>query len=323
MLSSGKWANRKCESQMSDLNFELKDADYFLCQRDLVVVSKRGLKRVELKKDQLTLLPFYVIFKSQAAKEVVNSSDNEKRMTGFTINWFVKDVNGAQLTETLPARNQDWQHEAPTPKYQQKLLTEMVQLARHMRVQNTTMAHESVLMEKLVNISILEEAGVCSMGQIRSEQLEDKFLKLVTFVDAKETEGPVTDEDIKTGFELFQAIVYCPSSSLIRLFRFIDGLLSNDHSRTIIQTVVNTFRSGIITDKTTFALAKDFYFVLASTLNLQYENVLLATSTQSQLQEVLDNDWPFFTNNTHLVEKCLKDSDCDGTQEILKRLGKF
>ena len=98
-------------------------------------------------------------------------------------------------------------------------------------------------------------------------------------------------------------------------------MISTESLRTIIQTLVNTFRSGNLTDKTSFALAKDFYFVLASTFDLQYGNLLLAASTRSQLQEELDNDWPFFTNNTQLVRNCSKDSDCEGTQDILNRLG--
>ena len=108
---------------------------------------------------------------------------------------------------------------------------------------------------------------------------------------------------------------------VIKLFSFLDNLFSTESTRTIIQTLVNTFRFGTITDKTSLTLTKDFYFSLASTLDLQYGNVLLATSTRSQLQEVLDNDWPFFTNNTRLVERCLKDSDCEGTQKFIHGLG--
>ena len=76
-----------------------------------------------------------------------------------------------------------------------------------------------------------------------------------------------------------------------------------------------------IRDEAIFLLAKKFYKVLASTLNLQYGNVLLATSANSQLQTVLRNGWPFFANNTDLVEKCLQESICDGFQNISKNLG--
>ena len=68
-------------------------------------------------------------------------------------------------------------------------------------------------------------------------------------------------------------------------------------------------------------MAIEFYLVLASTLELQYGNVLLATSAKSQIQTVIDDDLPFFTNNTEMVKKCLNDLDCASTQDILQRIG--
>ena len=86
---------------------------------------------------------------------------------------------------------------------------------------------------------------------------------------------------------------------------------------------VNLFRSRAIEDMTSFSLAKEFYFVLASTFQLQYGNILLATSSKSEIQTAITNNWPFFTNNTDLVKRCLKDDDvdCDELQDILQRLG--
>ena len=107
----------------------------------------------------------------------------------------------------------------------------------------------------------------------------------------------------------------------MKLFTFLDELLSKESSRTIIQSIVNLFLSGSIKDRTSLSLAKEFYVVLASTLNLQFGNILLATSTRSQLQTMIDNDWPFFTNYTGLVKTCLKDSDCDGVRGIIQKLG--
>ena len=107
----------------------------------------------------------------------------------------------------------------------------------------------------------------------------------------------------------------------IKLFRFVDQLLSFEGSRTIIQTFVNIFRTGVIQNPRTLASAKEFYMVLAATLNLQYGNVLLATSTRSQLQDVIDNDWPFFID-TSVLKTCLFNNDCDKSQSILRKLGK-
>ena len=85
--------------------------------------------------------------------------------------------------------------------------------------------------------------------------------------------------------------------------------------------MVNLFQSRILKDKVIFGLAKEFYLVLASTLQLEYGNVLLATSTKSQIQAMIDDDLPFFTNNTEMVKTCLNDLDCDSTQDILQQIG--
>ena len=110
----------------------------FLCQGDITVTREKGLTRFEMKKDQLKFSPFYVTFKSQGiSKENINSSGEEIRRTGFTLNWFLKDINGSQLTEKLAPRQEDWEQEFPTPNYKQPV-AEMVQLARQLRLQNMT-----------------------------------------------------------------------------------------------------------------------------------------------------------------------------------------
>ena len=143
----------------------------------------------------------------------------------------------------------------------------------------------------------------------------------LSFIDKEEMKDPATSDDIETGLELFHAVRYCPSPMVMKLFRFVDQLLSSESSRTIIQTFLNLFQSGALTDETSFTLAKQFYSEVASTLNLQYGNVLLATSSNSQLKAVIRNNFPFFANNTDLIEKCLQESNCFGVQEILQTLG--
>ena len=148
----------------------------------------------------------------------------------------------------------------------------------------------------------------------------EAFSKLVSNANTHKADGPSSEEDIETGYKLFQVVVFCPTMS-IKLFRFVKQLVSNESSRTIIQTLVSLFQSGAITDEASFTLAKQFYNVLASTLNLQYGNVLLATSSNSQIKAVIRNDWPFFANNTDLIEKCLQEYNCFGIQDILPILG--
>ena len=276
-----------------------------LCQGKITVSKDKGVTRIEMKKDDLKFLPLYITFKSPGvSKMMTNSSNGERRMSGFTLNWFLEDSNGNQLTKKLPPRKEDWTQKMPTPKYKQHL-SEMVQLAKQHRLQNKTKEEilEEVIVEKVKNINILEEKGMCSMGQVLPKNHKRAFSKLVT-LNSNPADGAPSDEDIKTGYELFQIIFFCPTM-IMKLFRFYDHLISSESSRTIIQTFVNIFKSGAITDEASFTLAKQLYFILASTLNLQYGNVLLATSTNAHLQAMVKNDWPFFANRTDLVGKCI------------------
>ena len=224
------------------------------------------MTRFEVKKSQLKFFPSSVTFKRRAhSKQMANTSDEEKRVTGFTLNWFLEDRNGNQVTERLPSRAEDWKQKVPTPKYEQPLLAEMVQLARQLRLQNMTEDEilEEVIHKKLQNIKIFDEDGMCSMEQVKPENLEKVFssLKLVLNVNMNTTDEPLTDEDIRTGYRIFHAIAYCPIM-VLKLFRFIDQLLSVESSRTIIQTFVNLFQSEAIRDETIFLLARQFYKVL-------------------------------------------------------------
>ena len=214
-------------------------------------------------------------------------------MSGFTLNWLFKDTNGSQLTEKLLAREEDWKQEVPTPKYKTPL-SEMIQLARQLRLKNMTKGeiYEEVIHKKVKNVIILEETGMCSNGQIKPQNQNEAFTKLASNVNMKKTDDPPLDDDIKTGYKLFHATAYCPTMG-IKLFRFVDQLLSNETSRTITLTFVNLFRSGAVREKTSFALAKQFYHALAFTVDLQYGNVLLASSANAQLKALKRNDWPF------------------------------
>ena len=99
-------------------------------------------------------------------------------------------------------------------------------------------------------------------------------------------------------------------------------LLSFSTTRTIIQTIVNLFQPGAITDEMTLTLTRQFYQKLADTLDLQYGSILLTTTTTAEMKAVILNQWPFFTNYTDQVQNCLEESNCDTFQDINQNLGK-
>ena len=90
-------------------------------------------------------------------------------MSGFTLKWFLKDNNGTQVTEKLPARQEDLKRETSTPSYKEPLLHDMVHLARELRLQNMT--HDEILTKVILSESekhsLSDDEEMCSMEQIK------------------------------------------------------------------------------------------------------------------------------------------------------------
>ena len=287
----------------------------FICQ--LASPSLRGKEKLDLiyKKDQLTFRSFHVWYEYKAASQQVLDSWEDKRMTGFKLTWRIERPT-LMTNKSEMARNN--REATPNP-----LLVKIVQLAQYLRMkENMTKGQilDKVVSGKMQNINILAERGLCSNDQIKSDKLHETFPKLVSIVEVENQEEAATERNILTGFELYHLILFCPEMDM-KLYNFVDQLFSSESKRTIIQSYANLFHSGVLKGTTSTTLAKEFYLDLAATLNLQYGNILLATSTNYQLQALRDIDVPFFTNNTDLVITCNLDSQCDRLQDIIKNLG--
>ena len=171
--------------------------------------------------------------------------------------------------------------------------------------------------------SVMREAGdTCLMGQVRAKKQKRVFSKVLSNIITTKTGSETTVEDLETGYEVFHAVVFC-QPMVLQICTMINQLLSVETTRTIIQTIANLFHSGTLTDEITFTLTKQFYQVLADTLDLQYGNILLASSTTAQMQAMFGNKWPFFFNYTDLVKECLEESNCDPLQKLYQDLGKI
>ena len=321
MHDDGSWADYSKYSTSS-----------FLCQGTTANLTENGLTRIELEKDQLSFFPFHVLFKSQAEvfTDIDQStsktvSEDARRISGFTLNWFLKDSHGTLMSEKLPSRKENWKQEVPSPVYQDLLFHDAVQLAGEFCLEDkkkeeilNNLIHAKTQGE-IVIMSGLDEK--CLMGQLKPEYRSALFSKLVSNTTNSKIGGHNTTEYIKFGYEIFYALVFCPEN-VFKLYSFIDNLISNEITRTIIQTIVNLFHSGAITDEKIFILAKRFYSVLATTLDLQYGNILMATSTTAQLQALIQNDLPFFLNYTDRLRDCLQKTNCDIVQQIYEYIGK-
>ena len=290
----------------------------FICRVEPAPLKGRKTINLKYNKDQLNFSSFHVWYSYKAGSQQLLDNWEKKRMTGFKLSWSIENPS------KTPTSNDSVQPVVQTPKYQEPLLVQMVKLARQLRMQNMTKEQilDWILLEKFQNIRILEERDTCPMGQVNFGYLDVTIAKLVASIDEEDVDGPAVDEeDIETGFELFHALAFCPRTT-IQLHRFINNLISEESTRTTLQTYVNMLRSGAIKDFSSLILANQFYAILAIQLELQYGNVLIATSSSTQLQAMLDNDWPFLNNNSDLVKSCLQEiKDCDKITDVMTNLG--
>ena len=128
---------------------------YFLCQGPTAALTESVSISIEFSKEQMAFFPFHLIFKSHAIDQPTLNATS-----GFSLNWFLKDSNGSQVTEKLPARREDWKKETLNPSYKEPLLHDMVQLAKELRLQNK--AKEEILKEVIHHKSktnVMREAG--------------------------------------------------------------------------------------------------------------------------------------------------------------------
>ena len=171
-------------------------------------------------------------------------------------------------------------------------------------------------------MSVIPEVDkMCALGQIKTEYQESAFSELISNTNLTERSGEPSAKDIETGYELFHVIVYC-LPIVFKMQTFINELISKATSRTVIQTIVHLFQSRtFMKEKASLKLAKQFYQVVATTLGLQYGNILLAISTLAQLQMAKQNESPFFSNYTDHLGKCHQESCCDFFQDIYRYLG--
>ena len=110
----------------------------------------------------------------------------------------------------------------------------------------------SVMTSDIVNKTIEEKTGLildwsidffrmCWGGQVKPEYFHTVFDKFLLELGRNKSKTTVTDEDIKTGFMLFSAIVYY--SEPVSLSQFLLSLLTTQSPRTTIKATVNTIQS--------------------------------------------------------------------------------
>ena len=307
------------------LDVHCRYKEYFICQIREKIIKEKTLEKIEFKGDKLNFASFDVRYKYRRTpnQQMLEDSMENQTVTGFTLNWFLKDANGTKLTEMLPAKPEDWKTIAPAPRYEQPWFRKMVMLAKDLRMKNLTRSQiiEKVIQVKEQNIVLLSNMSQCSNGHVNSSgYLNETFTKLVASVD--EAKGTTTEEDLEVGFELFGMVTFCPTSA-IQLYSFVSQLVRAESASTIIQTIVNTIVMVDLDDIDLFKKVGSFYLVIEKQFNMQYGKVLLALSTKSELQTMLDNQMPFLTSYAQPLRSCLNGTDCRPLQDVIQTLGKL
>ena len=139
---------------------------------------------------------------------------------------------------------------------------------------------------------------------------------------SNKTDGSITQEDIRMGFSIYSATVFCGNTPK-KLYMFFNKLISTETPRTLLLALVNTIRSTSVqafSDKTQL---NKLYEAIDRAFQLSYGNLLLATSSKKDLLWMLHNEWQFFTKYKTNLHECLHSNTCRGMKDSLMTLGKI
>ena len=128
-----------------------------------------------------------------------------------------------------------------------------------------------------------------------------------------DSEGVATDEDVNTGLVIYSALIYCHQ---MKLEIFLDNLLSTETLQSILKTLVNTIDSGRMETIVSEKMVSEFYHVLKSMFNLQYDGILLATASDAYL------NLPYLLPYNKEMNMCRNESSCFSISNTINSLGK-
>ena len=314
--ATNKWDAMDC----SDFLFK----NPFVCQSRKPHVRKGKVSfNREYTKDQLTFSSIEVQYKYHFTSQDLLDSWQDRKVTGFKLNWFLKDSNGSHLTDMMSDLTGQWKHpEVDSPKYQNLFLETMVQLASKARLSN--MSTDYVIKEvtkkkkELITTKLFDYTSICSGGQVKQEHQSKLFGNINMGLTMQETDIIAKEEDIQTGFMLYSSLISCSES--VALYKFLHSLFSTQSPRTIIQATVNTIESDNLRERISRTRINQVYLLLDDIFHLQYGKILLASSSPSQLAAILAKDWPYFSHNSQEINECLGGASCQGITDIMHQI---
>ena len=298
-------------------DFPCTDTNPFLCQFSPARVLS-GNQSVTLEYTaQNPTFPYINFLYHYIANQQLVESWEDKRMTGFRLSWYLKDINGSRLTGTQKM-TEDWKLEAQSPGYQEQQLVSMVQLATQARTQ-------SVGWQEVFIRTIKEKAKLTYYTSMcLGSQIKPDHYSLIAGLNIglnHTTGGVANDEDFLTGFMMFSTMIYCSES--VALSQFLHSLLSDQSPRTIIQATVNTIQSGDIMGIMNKKGMSQFYLALNKIFHFKLGKILLATVSSSDIEAMVARDWPFISHYSQEIDQCFNNGNCQGVRDLVNNLGKY
>ena len=104
------------------------------------------------------------------------------------------------------------------------------------------------------------------------------------------------------GVSLYSVLLYCNKEGF-DLFHFHTHLLQASSMRTIIQATKNNIVLAHITDYENMENVKQFYLTIKRSLNLELEDILGFLLSASEVQSMLNIEWPFLSDKSPNVSK--------------------
>ena len=293
----------------------------FICQTTWHTFKERTNLTFNFTREQITFTVFKVRYNYAVSKQQLSNLGKGSQMTGFKLDWYIRDQNGSRVTNKKEANKQDWKPLDPAPKYKNSWLVRMVQLARQARFQNISI---KVLIEKALNNKKLSGDTYCNTdGQLWEEEKEQFFASLERGIIPISNLTSFQNSDFHSGAKIFFAVTFCPHRMSLKLLVFFKQVFSSQSPRALIRTVVDTIQSGIIENRESQKSLNELYLALERKYDLQYGKFLLALSSKVELEEMANKGWPFFANYSQELEVCLNGTTCRDLNDIIARLGEL
>ena len=251
-------------------------------------------------------------YRYQASNKQEPNNFGHQTMSGFKIDWYIKDQNGFRVSNPkAKQQKQTWEEATNVPAQRNEDFQKIVLLAASKLLHNEP--NQNIINNAIsTKIDSLKSKGLDRMKCENEQMLDGDFGQ---FIQALRKDHPVagkdtniSQEDISTGIVLYMIGIHCHKETT-KLGEFLLQLAKEESLPTFILATVNTLQSGQLTAFNKRGLGR-IYQVLDDIFGFHLGRILLATSTLNQLKTIQDQDLPFFNQSDQSVQKCLSGVSC-------------